>query len=290
MCAPECRRAFGGIQTARDRARVVILPVAYDLTSSYGTGARGGPAALLDASVHMELFDERLGFTPTDVGVHTEEILEQVSSGPVEMVQRVAEAVGAVLDEGRMPVLLGGEHSLTIGALRALADRAIPLTVLQFDAHADLREEYQGSPCSHACVMARARELFPCVQLGIRSLSDPEHARVRRENLAVFPIRRLREDREAVVREADSLLGSTVYLTIDLDVLDPSIMPSTGTPEPGGLRWDDLLWFVRSLTRGRRVVGFDLMELAPIPGLRAPDFLAAKLLNKVLGYVMPPGG
>ncbi|MBD3161897.1 MAG: agmatinase [Candidatus Eisenbacteria bacterium] len=290
MNGMESRGRFGGIQTPRDQARVVILPVAYDLTASYGTGARNGPQALLDASFHMELFDERLGFTPTDIGVHTEEIHDQIATGPAAMVDAVAGAVGGVLDEGRMPVLLGGDHSLTIGALRAFAERGISLTVLQLDAHADLREEYQGTPFSHACVMARAREMFPCVQLGIRSVSAAEYSRIRSENLAVFPIRRLREDREEVAREAQALLGSTVYMTIDLDVLDPSIMPATGTPEPGGLRWDELLWFVRSLTRGRRVVGFDLVELAPIPGLHAPDFLAAKLVNKVLGYTIPPDG
>lgn len=288
MLGPECRTAFGGVQTPRNSARAIVIPVSYDLTASYGTGSRNGPAALLEASAHMELFDERLGFSPTDIGVHTLEILEQVAAGPSAMIDQVAEVVGGVLDEGRTPVLIGGDHSLSIGALRAFADRHASLTVLQFDAHADLRQEYQGTPYSHACVMARAREMFPCVQLGIRSLSDAEYERVRAENLAVFPIRRLREDRDEVVREADGLLGSEVYITIDLDVLDPSIMPATGTPEPGGLRWDELLWFVRSLAHGRKVVGFDLMELAPIPGLRAPDFLAAKLLNKVLGYTSPP--
>jgi agmatinase len=177
-----------------------------------------------------------------------------------------------------------------VGAFRALAAREKSLTILQLDAHADLREEYQGSPFSHACVMARARELFPCVQVGIRSISAPEFERVRRERLPLFPARRCREDREAVAREAVSFMGPRIYLTIDLDVLDPSILPSTGTPEPGGFRWDEICWFVRELTKDRDVVGFDLMELAPIPGLHAPDFMAAKLLNKVLGLTCPPEG
>jgi agmatinase len=264
--------------------------VAYDLTTSYGPGARFGPRALLNASANVELFDDELGFSPTDVGVHTSDIIEQIVAGPERMIEAVAEAIGGVLDDGRFPVLVGGDHSLSVGAFRALAAREKSLTILQLDAHADLREEYQGSPFSHACVMARARELFPCVQVGIRSISAPEFERVRRERLPLFPARRCREDREAVAREAVSFMGPRIYLTIDLDVLDPSILPSTGTPEPGGFRWDEICWFVRELTKDRDVVGFDLMELAPIPGLHAPDFMAAKLLNKVLGLTCPPEG
>ncbi len=282
--------AFGGVQTPYQEARVVIVPVAYDLTTSYGPGARFGPRALLNASANVELFDDELGFSPTDVGVHTSDIIEQIVAGPERMIEAVADAIGGVLDDGRFPVLVGGDHSLSVGAFRALATREKSLTILQLDAHADLREEYQGSPFSHACVMARARELFPCVQVGIRSISAPEFERVQRERLPLFPARRCHDDREAVVREAISCLGQRIYLTIDLDVLDPSILPSTGTPEPGGFRWDEICWFVRELTKGREVVGFDLMELAPIPGLHAPDFMAAKLLNKVLGLTCPPEG
>ena len=162
------------------------------------------------------------------------------------------------------------------------------VTILQFDAHADLREEFQGTPYSHACVMARARERFPAVQIGIRSMSAPEHVRIRRDSLPLYPARLYREDREELLAQASCNLGPRIYVTIDLDVLDPSIMPATGTPEPGGLLWYDLLWLVRNLTRGREVVGFDIVELAPIAGMPAPDFLAAKLLNKVLGYTRPP--
>jgi agmatinase len=280
--------AFGGVQVPYEEAQAVVIPVAYDLTTSYGPGARFGPRALLHASTNVELFDDALGFSPTDVGVHTLDIIEQIVSGPERMIEAVADEIGGVLDDGKFPILVGGDHSLSVGAFRALASLEKAITILQLDAHADLREEYQGSPFSHACVMARARELFPCVQVGIRSISAPEFERVRRERLALFPARRCPDEREAVVREAASFLGPRIYLTIDLDVLDPSILPSTGTPEPGGLRWDEICWFVRELTRGREVVGFDLMELAPIPGLHAPDFMAAKLLNKVLGLTCPP--
>ncbi len=287
--ASESIWAFGGVQVPREEARAVLLPVAYDLTTTYGTGARNGPRALLEASTHMELFDEELGFTPSDVGVHTAEIVDQIASGPEGMVRLVSRLLGEILDEGRLPILVGGDHSLTIGAFLAFEERKRPVTVLHLDAHADLREEYQGTPFSHACVMARGRERFPCVSVGIRSLSEPEWKRVQFERLAVFPARRIREDREEFLAEVSPLLARPIYLTLDLDVLDPAILPSTGTPEPGGLAWEEVLWLVRSLTAGREVVGFDVMELSPIPGFRAPDFLAAKLLNKILGYTCPPG-
>jgi agmatinase len=281
--------AFGGVQVPREEARAVLIPVAYDLTTTYGTGARNGPRALLEASTHMELFDEELGFAPTDVGVHTSEIVEQIASGPEGMVLAVSELVGQVLDEGRFPILVGGDHSLSIGSFIAMQERKLPVTVLHLDAHADLREEYQGTPYSHACVMARGREWFPCVSIGIRSLSEPEWIKVQHDRLAIFPARRIREDPEEFLAEVGPLVARSVYLTLDLDVLDPSILPSTGTPEPGGLTWEEILWLVRSLVRTKEVVGFDIMELSPIPGLRAPDFLAAKLLNKILGYTCPPG-
>lgn len=290
MESNESAWAYGGVQFPIGDARAVVIPVAYDLTTSYAPGARFGPRALLQASTHMELFDEELGFSPIDVGVHTLEIMEQVASGPEAMIGRVTQVVSRVLQDGRLPILVGGEHSLSIGAFHALKRVGSEVTILQLDAHADLRNEYQGSPFSHACVMARARELHPCVQVGIRSVSEPEHMRIQEEGLPVYWARQVHQDREAVARDISAILGESIYLTIDLDVLDPSILPSTGTPEPGGLLWDEVLWLVRTLTKGREVVGFDVMELAPIPALSAPDFLAAKLLNKVLGYTCPPRG
>lgn len=283
--------AYGGSQVPWEAAEGVLVPVAYDLTTTYGTGARHGPRALLEASTHMELFDEELGCSPTEeVALHTMEILEQIASGPEAMVRRVAEVVGGVLDDGKMPILVGGEHSISIGAFLAMEERGLPVTILHLDAHADLREEFQETPYSHACVMARGRERFPSVQIGIRSISAPEHARVQRERLPLFPARRVHEDLDRVLGEAQGFLGPDLYLTIDLDVLDPSIFPATGTPEPGGLTWGQILTIVGALTRNRRVIGFDLMEHAPIPGMHAPDFLAAKLLNRVLGYCRPPSG
>lgn len=280
--------AFGGVPCALAEARAVVIPVPYDLTTSYRTGARDGPRALIEASTHMELFDQELGFSPIDIGVHTAEPLEQAAAGPGAMVRRIAEEIGQTLREKRIPIVVGGDHSVSIGAFMALEDLAPDVTILQFDAHADLREEFQGTPYSHACVMARARERFPAVQIGVRSLSEPEFRRIQAERLPVFPVARFREDREELVREALGFLGARLYITIDLDCLDPSILPATGTPEPGGLLWDEILWLVRTLVHDREVVGFDLVELSPIPGFHAPDFLAAKLLYKVLGYTCPP--
>jgi agmatinase len=282
--------AYGGLQVPWEEAEIVLIPVAYDLTTSYGTGTRHGPQALLQASAQMELYDEELGDTPTAVGVHTLAPMEQVASGPREMVERVAAAVGKVLDAGKMPVLIGGDHSVSIGAFRAMAERSVSATIVQLDAHADLRNEYQGSPFSHACVMARARERFDCVQIGIRSGSDLEFERVRRDRLALFTARQLPKIADGNYGQITDLLAPRVYLTIDLDVLDPSIMPATGTPEPGGLQWGEFLAVVRAVTRDRDVIGFDIVELAPIPGLHAPDFAAARLLNKMLGYARSSGG
>lgn len=289
MGGTEIPWAYGGLQTPLSEARVVLIPVEYDLTTSYGAGARDGPRALIHASTKLEFYDDELGFAPTDIGVHTSMPIEQLATGPEAMVERVRDAVGKVLDGGKMPVLIGGDHSLSVGAFMALAERKEKVTILQFDAHADLREEYQGSRFSHGCVMARARESFPCVQVGIRSISRPEADRVRRDDLDLYPIRQLREDRDTAIARACEKIGPRVYMTIDLDVLDPSIMPATGTPEPGGLTWDEILLFVRELTRDREVIGFDLMELAPIPGQHASEFMAAKLLNKVLGITKPLG-
>ena len=290
MSGAETTTAFGGFQTPRAESRAVLIPVAYDLTTSYACGSRNGPRALIEASTHMELFDEELGFPPTDVGVHTLGVVEQIASGPDAMIRRVADLVRGVLREDRLPILIGGEHSISIGAFSALAELHPDTTIVQLDAHADLREEFQDSPYSHACVMARARERFDCVQIGIRSLSATEYDRVRRERLAVFPARRCKTEAEEVIRDVSALLGRRIYVTIDLDVFDPSVLPATGTPEPGGLLWEEVSRFVQALTRDREVVGFDVVELSPIPGLHAPEFTAAKLVNRVLGCACPLPG
>lgn len=264
------------------RARVAIVPVPYDGTSTWLKGADRGPAAILEASAHLELYDIETSSEPYRRGIFTDSPVSEGSS-PEAMARAVEERVSGHLEAGRFPVVLGGEHSVAIGAMRAAAARHPDLSFLQLDAHTDLRPEYEGSRYNHACVMARARELGPIVQVGIRSLDIAERAGLdpRRvfyaENLAAGRARR------GWAREVVRRLSRRVYLTLDLDVLDPAFMPSTGTPEPGGLDWYQVLELLRLLCRRRELVGFDLVELAPSDN-RAPDFLAAKLVYKLLAY------
>jgi agmatinase len=261
------------------RARVAIVPVPYDATSTWLKGAARGPEAILEASTHLELFDIDTASEPYRLGILTDPPVSEDSS-PEAMVQAVEERVVAHFRAERFPVVLGGEHSVAVGAMRAAAAHHGPLSILQLDAHADLREEYEGSRYNHACVMARARELAPVVQVGIRSMDAAEAGGL--DPRRMFYAERL-QGRRGWEREVVRRLSGKVYLTVDLDVLDPSLMPSTGTPEPGGLGWYEVLALASRLCRQRELVGFDVVELAPSAN-RAPDFLAAKLVYKLLAY------
>ena len=267
-----------------ESSRAVVIPVPYDATSTYLSGSRHGPAAIISASTNMELYDEELEIETARIGIHTEDALDQVASSPEGMVDAVEQAVGEVAGAGKLPVVLGGEHTVTIGALRAVAARHPKMSILQFDAHADLRDSYQGSRFSHACVGRRAAEIGDLVQVGVRSLSV-EEADFRIEsavpNISSADILEERLRAEEVI----SSLGKDLYITIDLDVFDPSVMPSTGAPEPGGLGWYDVIALLAKACEGRNIIGFDVVELCPMPGNHAPDFLAAKLVYRILGYV-----
>ena len=278
---------FGGIDpeyAALETAAFVVVPVPYDLTTTYQGGARKGPAAIIEASCNMELYDEELDREIYKSGIHTLPLLEAVASGPEGMLERVEEAISGVLDLGKIPVMLGGEHSITLGAIRAARKRYSKLSVLHLDAHADMRESYQGSPYSHACIGRRMRELCPVVQAGIRSMSIEEAAFIRKRNVPVFSAAAIHKDRTWVSKVLRHL-SKDVFISVDLDALDPSVMPATGTPEPGGITWHDLLDLIREVCRKRHVVGFDIVELAPIPGMVAPDFLAARLTYRMMGYI-----
>ncbi len=281
---------FLGIDDPADAgvARFRVLPVPYDLTTTYQAGTRRGPLAILEASTHVEWYDEFLGFEPADAGILTLAPVEPESSGPGAMMERVEAAARREVGEDRLLLALGGEHSITAPLVRAHREVWPELTVLQVDAHADLRESYAGSPHSHACVMRRIVEAgVPLVQVGLRSLTGEEH-RFMEEHGGVhaFFAHDLagRSPREWAL-EVAGLLGREVYVTIDLDGLDPSIMPATGTPEPGGLSWWDLTVLLDVVARSSRIVGADLVELAPIPGMVAPDFLAARLAYRLMGLV-----
>jgi agmatinase len=278
---------FGGIDPeyeAIDQAAFVVVPVPYDLTTTYQGGARKGPAAILEASCNMELYDEELDAETYKAGIHTVPPLEAVAAGPEAMLDRVEEAIDGVFDQGKIPVMLGGEHSITLGAVRAAVKRYPKLSVLHLDAHADMRASYQGTPYSHACIGRRMLELCPVVQAGIRSMSVEEAAFLRKGTVPVFSAAAIRKDRTWVSKALRSL-SKDVYISVDLDALDPSVMPATGTPEPGGMLWHDVLDVLREVCRKKHVIGFDIVELAPIPGMVAPDFLAARLAYRMMGYL-----
>jgi agmatinase len=277
---------FGGTLphvTSFDDSRAVILPVPVDRTTSYVGGTRNGPRELLIASSHMELWDEEVGADVHSAGLFTLPEME-LPFGELDAVmdeiQRVAYEIVA---RDKFLVTLGGEHSITPPLVAAAAQRHRGLSVLQIDAHADLRNSYMGTIHNHACAMRRVLDLAPVTQVGIRSLSTEEAAALPNLSSTVFYDVNMRRDPNWVDRVVDSL-GDPVYITIDVDGLDPAIMPATGTPEPGGLSWYEALALLRQVVRQRRVIGCDVVELSPIPGLVAPNFLCAKLVYKILTY------
>lgn len=278
---------FGGLEpewSALERARAVILPVPYDFTTTYQGGARFGPRAILSASRNMELWDEEAGAVYR-AGIHTLPEVEPTAEGPAAMVERVGQAVDWILEREKLPVVLGGEHSITTGAVRAVARRFPGLSVLQIDAHADMRDTYLDSPHSHACVMRRVREVVPAVSVGIRSLGEDEAEELDRHPVPMWSVRQFRALKghwEPIL----TALSDEVYVTFDLDGLDPSIVPGTGTPEPGGLDWYEAVDLLRAVSQRSRIVGFDVVELAPIPGQVASDFLAARLVYRLIGLAM----
>ena len=279
------RRSFGfppERYTDFDTSKVVVLPVPYDSTTDWRAGAREGPNAIIDASHFLEQYDYELKREVYDVGIHTLPQLQPSMEGPQQTVERVYRATGELLDKGKFVVMLGGEHSLTIGTVRAYRERYDKLSVLQLDAHADLRDEYEGSKYGHACVMRRVIEVCPIVQAGIRSLSREEDDFIRERGLHPFYAGDKAIDRDAVV----SALSDDVYVSVDLDVFDPSVMPAVGTPEPGGLGWHDVLGLLTKVAEQRRIVGFDIVELAPAEGPLACAFLAARLAYRLIGLAV----
>ena len=267
-----------------DMARVVVLPVAYDGTAEWHGGARDGPRAIIDASRYLELYDIELDREICEVGIHTLPELPPEMAGPEHMVQRVYEVARELIAQDKLVLMLGGEHTLTLGIVRAYRERYQALSVLQLDAHTDLRDSYLGTHFSQATVMRRVCELCPIVPVGIRSLSQEEHQFITETGIAPFYARDLISG-EVTNRQIVDSLSKEVYITIDLDVLDPSIMPAVGTPEPGGIGWYQLLSVLREVARTRHIVGFDLVELCPGEGPSSCAFIAAKLAYKLIGYI-----
>lgn len=273
---------FGGVTPlVWAKAKVAILPIPYESSTSYGGGTNQGPAAIIEASRHMELWDLELGRDVSRLGFATLPELETDTSGPEAMNLRIQQTVAGILADKKWPLILGGEHSITPGAVAALKTKYKKLSVLQFDAHTDLRDEYQGSKYSHACAMKRVYDLgVPYVAVGIRAVSEEEVVFIKKAKLGS----RIHYGPNVPLKEILNQLTEQVYVTFDVDGLDPAILPGTGTPEPGGIMWQQALDVLREVAKRKKIVGADVVELAPIPGQPAGDFLTAKLAYKIVGY------
>jgi agmatinase len=278
--------AFGGALPVRrtfEQARVVILPIPVDRTTSYVSGTRNGPHEILQASSHMELWDEELGVDIHPVGIFTLPEMELPFGEMDPLMDEIERVAYEVIGRDKFLVALGGEHSITPPIISAAARKYPGLSVLQIDAHTDLRDSYMGTRHNHACAMRRALEYAHVTQVGIRSLSAEEAAMIPKLPTTIFYDVSMRRDPAWIDRVVETL-GPEVYVTIDVDGMDPAIMPATGTPEPGGLTWAEITALLRTLAERRRIVCCDLVELSPIPGMVAPNFLTAKLVYKLLTY------
>jgi agmatinase len=277
---------FPGIEpelASFEKAKVVVFPVPYDSTTCYRSGTRNGPHAIITASRQMELYDEELGYEPAKVGIHTLDELEPSMDSPEETIERVEKVIAEIIERRKFPLMLGGEHSISLGAVRALSKIYRNMSVLQLDAHTDLRDEFEGTKFGHTSIMRRISELCNTVQVGIRDMSLEEVGFVKKNKLKIFYARDSPKPSEIV-----SSLKKDVYVSIDLDVFDPSEVPAVGTPQPGGLHWYDVLAILKEVASKRNVVGFDVVELCPIEGDVSSDFLAARLAYKFLGYIFNP--
>jgi agmatinase len=275
---------FGGIPSTLsdyEKSPVVIIPVPFDATSTWIKGADKGPGAILEASANMELYDIETDSEVYLRGIHTTAPVV-VEKSPEKLAERVKEKVSKCLDDNKFVVTLGGEHSVSIGVVQAFADKFPGMSVLQIDAHTDLRPEYEGSRFNHACVMSRVRELCPIVQVGIRSMDIVEKPYVAPDR--IFYARDIVGQDKKWIEDVINKLTDKVYVTIDLDGFDPSIVPATGTPEPGGLGYYDVLNLLRTLIMRKELIGFDVVELCPIDDNKASDFLATKLIYQLLSY------
>jgi len=278
---------FGGeLPEARafDESAALILPVPFDRTTSYVTGTRNGPRELLIASAQVELWDEELGVDVHERGMFTLPELDLSALATMdEVMAELKRVTGTMLDDGKFLITIGGEHSITSPMVAAAAERFGGLTVLQIDAHADLRDSYLDEKHSHACAMRRTLDFASIVQVGIRNISAEEAVVVPDLSTTIFYDWNMREDPNWIERAVDAL-SDNVYITIDLDGLDPGTMPAVGTPEPGGLSWRELTKLLRRTFERRRVVAADVVELCPLPGMASPNFIAAKLVYKLLTY------
>jgi len=270
-------------KTSFDRARVVLVPFGYEGSVSYGKGTGQGPEAIIDASYHLEIYDEELDKEPCEIGICTIESDNMPSDG-AEMVRVIYEKTRDLLNKEKFIISVGGDHSITTGYCKALMDKHQIFSVIQLDAHADLRHSYEGSIYSHASAMARVREMTThTLQLGIRSLSKPEADLVKNEQLKFYTMDMIRESGFNLDSALDNL-PDPVFITFDVDVFDWSIVRSTGTPEPGGMLWDEALGILKTIFKKKNVIGFDVVELAHDKNDPNSAFAVAKLIYKMIGY------
>ncbi len=267
-----------------ERALFVVVPVPYDATTSYGAGARKGPYAIIESSIQLELYDDELDIDSYMFGIHTLPSLEPMIE-PEKMHHSIQACLSRILDKNKIPVILGGDHSISIAPVRAFYERGNDFTVIHFDAHTDLRDSYQGSKFSHACVMRRVADLkIPIVQIGIRSLSR-EDAQFLREAplIKTFFARDVYQNNDisAIIK---SINTKKIYISFDVDAFDPSIIPATGTPEPGGLNWYQITSIIKGLAEQFDIIGFDVVELAP-NNPSPSEFIISKLIYKIIGYI-----
>ncbi|MDO8435810.1 MAG: agmatinase [bacterium] len=275
---------FGGLEKQNYKSsKIVIVPVPYESTTYYQSGAKEGPWAIINASRHMEGFDIEQKNDISKIGIFTLEELEPSKNSPRETILRVENVISNILEDEKIPIMLGGEHSITLGAVSAFKKKySREFSVLQFDAHSDLRDEFEGTKFHHGCVMRRVVDdlRLPITQVGVRSMSMAEEDFLKESKKSNIFF-----GKQFSIEEIMGTLKENVYITLDLDVFDPSIMPSVGTPEPGGLTWEDVLGVIREVGKNKNIIGVDVVELSPIPGLIAPDFLAAKLIYKIIGFI-----
>jgi agmatinase len=273
---------FGGNEVVYDysASRIIIVPVPYDETSTWMKGADKGPDAIMEASVNLEFYDVETDSEAHLFGIHTiEPIIEKRS--PESLIDAVYSKVIFLLNQEKFPVVVGGNHTVSIGSAKAFTEHFGNLSILQLDAHSDLRNEYEGSPYNHACAIARMREFAPVIQVGIRSMSQEEASCADWER--IFLAHELYLDKTKYQKAIDKLTEN-VYITIDLDVFDPSLIPSTGTPEPGGPEYFEIMNFLKEVIWKKNVVGFDVVELCPSAANKASDFVAAKIIYQLLSY------
>ena len=267
-----------------EEATIHIIPVEMEKSVSYGGGTAAGPRAILEASLQLEAFDGRI--VPGQAGIYTHKPLTCQADAVEQDLETIAAEVAGVLEKNGVPVILGGEHTVTLGALKAFAASGRKIGVVQFDAHADLRDTYEGNRLSHACVMRRVHDMgLPFVQIGIRSLSQEEYLFRRTHNIQGLDA----ADIYKGIIPAEVLpwdFPEQIYITFDVDCFDAAIMPATGTPEPGGLTWYQVMDLLHKISAKRNICGFDVVELAPISCMHAPDFTAAKLVYTLIGLVV----